>query len=257
MPISTETSLLSRIRTCPVCNKQFELPPGWHRITCGRSCGVTLGHRRSGKRKKAKVDPKKLAVAVKQWHRARRENKYPKLAERAWLHDQYVVQELSQQEIAELVGCQTRSPVRTALLFHGIPIRSSDTGRTERSRMKCSGQNNWNWKGGKYNGEVCGFSESSHIRIKLRRALIAARGLSCEWCGKQTRGGHQIHVHHVKTYRYSKLHTRGNIALLCTACHSAADKLVRRLALEYYASHGWPGLMDAVTTLKLSRSTNT
>ncbi|KKN31757.1 hypothetical protein LCGC14_0820720 [marine sediment metagenome] len=243
-------SSVSQKKNCIVCGEIFT-KKDCRSLTCGRRCGARLGHRRSGKRA-FNADPKKISEGVRLWHEERRRLAYPLLADRKWLEKRYVVEELTQSEIGKIVGC-TRTAVKTALYFHKIPLRDRKY-RSERSREKCSGENNWNWKGGKYNGEVCGFSETNHVRIKLRKALIKERGFCCEWCGIVPKRRRLLHLHHTRPYRYEKTHT--SVLLLCQKCHATADRELRRLALKFFASHGWPGLDGLITTLKSEASTN-
>ena len=57
-----------------------------------------------------------------------RQKQYPELGDRAWLTERYVVQRLTTQEVADLIGC-TSSAVSYALQREGIPRRGHHPGR--------------------------------------------------------------------------------------------------------------------------------
>lgn len=234
-------------KNCIVCGEPFHSLQG--ALTCGHACGASLGHVKSGPRKHT-TNENASANATTQWDRQRRAQ-YPLLYDEAWLHQKYMVEELSQPEIGALVGC-SRMPVATMLRRFGF----QRSGHTERTRLKCSGSNNWNWKGGVYNKHVLGWSEGRHIRMKMRKALIVKRGTRCEGCGKQL-SGRAITVHHIVPFQYSRSHADSNVLIMCSQCHSRADHLFLHKAAEYYVSSGCPGWSEVAGTLKLPESTAT
>jgi len=56
--------------------------------------------------------------------------KYPQLNDKDWLHQKYVVEQLSTVKIGELVGAKRANSVRQALIRQGIPVRSVSDGLT-------------------------------------------------------------------------------------------------------------------------------
>ena len=232
-------------RNCIVCGKEFTNPDK-RRLTCGRACGAVLGHERSGPRKYVKPAPGVLSKAITLSHARRRRASWPLLENKDWLQQKYVVEGLGQLEIAKLAGTPTKEIVRLALIRYRIPLRDPKE-RSEAMRLRFAGENNWNWKGGIYNGKVVGWAGSSHVRIKLRKQLLLKRGDLCEWCGET---GCRLEIHHVIPYVFSKNHKLENVVVLCTKCHALADSKFRDLAGEYFTSAGCPGLKEAVTILK-------
>ena len=56
--------------------------------------------------------------------------KYPLLNDKQWLYEQYVVQQLSTEQLVSKVGCKTCNSIRQALLRFDIPVRSVSEGLT-------------------------------------------------------------------------------------------------------------------------------
>ena len=234
---------------CPVCGKPFlRITPRKH--TCSRSCGVRLGHRKSGPRIRRLIPGLSKANASKQWATLRQRN-WPRLNDKPWLSRKYHDEQMSLEEIGDIIGV-SRISVTNAFKRQGIVLRKK-TERTERSRAKVQGPNNYHWKGGIYNGKPTGLTAGgNHFRHRQRLHLIAERGNRCEWCGSgagKTQAS-RIEMNHIIPFCFSEDGTDGNVELLCVPCHWKADSLFRELAGKAFVSAGCPGFVEARTTLK-------
>jgi len=65
--------------------------------------------------------------------RARGRNRFPKLADRNWLHQKVTVEGLTYQELADLLGC-SRQYVHQKVEEHGIR-RAGETGPVDPTRL--------------------------------------------------------------------------------------------------------------------------
>ena len=243
MSTKTETSELVS-RTYEVCKKPFASKDE-RRVTCSRSCGAKLGHTRTGPRQLPAVTEagrklyrKRAVEQHRQWRK-----KYPKLENVIWLREQYWSLERTLDEIAEEIGV-SRTAVTGAFRRLKISLR---TERSATTLAKTSGENNWAWKGGIYNGRPMGFSGSGYQRLKIRKKLISERGEKCEWCRCGPKGT-RIEVHHPIPFRFCRHHR--DAVLLCKKHHAQADQLFLGMAGEYFASNGCSGFEEAVMTLK-------
>lgn len=240
-------------KRCLICGKEFSV--SWYtrkrKETCSPKCRATLGHQRSGKRV-YKMPPGhselRRKIALEQHRKVN--PKLRQLDDYAWLHKHYTELGWGQEEIAAAVGC-TRMAINAALKRAGIVRR---TEHSEHITDKWSGEKNWRWKGGVYNHEIIGKEGSYWRRARRRKILIGERGEKCEWCGKT---GVRIELHHIAAMAFSGDNSPENLLLLCTKCHGLAEKTFRRLAANFYASHGFPGLHEHVSTLKLKVLTAT
>lgn len=99
---------------------------------------------------------------------ATRSGKYPQLADKAWLEDQYVTQGRSCGEIAEAVGCD-RATVEYRLHRHGIPVRGRYYGR---------------WKPKTCASEACGkeFVPTGPAQKYCSAQCIPRSSFTCQQC---------------------------------------------------------------------------
>jgi hypothetical protein len=185
---------------------------------------------------------------IKEQHHKQRIEKYPLLADKDWLLNKYS-EGLPQHEIGKLAGC-SRMVVSSALKYYKITKRGRQ--RSLYIRKKTEGENNWNWKGGIYNGKKRGFSGGGWQIKLLRDEIIKERGCLCEWCGATKK----IELHHILPFRFSFNNTRENLVLLCYKCHPKADCLFRELAGNYYVQAKFPGLLEQLNELKLVNGKN-
>lgn len=78
---------------------------------------------------------------------------------------------------------------------------------------RCSGKNHWKWRGG------IGKQYYGVAWKKLSRDIRNGLG-KCEACGNKEK----LQVHHKIPYRYSRSHSKSNLAVLCAVCHGKADR---------------------------------
>jgi biotin operon repressor len=188
--------------------------------------------------------------AIQQWH-SLRVQKYPKLESREWLMEQYHQLEMSQEEIALLVGC-SRQMIRTALKRLKIPLRS----RARRYALmaeKISGIGHYNWKGGICNGVPVGREAGGYQRMLMRKLLLSIYGNVCQKCGKALQ--EPLETHHIVPPRFGGDNTMSNVVLLCTKCHGEENSLFLAMAAKKFVLDGCQEYLSHVSIWKYKKPT--
>ena len=108
----------------------------------------------------------------------------------AWLHQKYIVEELSTRQIANLIGVDGSSIAYWMKKF-GIPARHEGFNVKEKSG---------HWKGGK-----CQVTQVKYARLELKQ--------ECEDCGATEK----LHIHHKDKNRNNN--SLENLQVLCPSCH--------------------------------------
>lgn len=221
------------MRKCVTCGVEFIVTKKHPaNIACGRSCGCKYAARaRRGRRLDDDIAAR-LHQTARAAHLVRRLQQFPQLEDRGWLYNQYWKKELSLDEIAALAGCAAAT-VHRALIRKSVPLRFE---APPRLRAKQLGR-----KPKKKNFRA----HAPPGQATRRKEIIEIRGYKCQWCGCKK----NIDMHHIKPYTFSQSHADENLLLLCKRCHAKADMIFQQLARACFASDGYPGLLDAVSTL--------
>lgn len=142
-----------------------------------------------------------------------------KLADKTWLQEKYVEQELSTPEIAERADC-TAAAVWNWMGKHGLETRSPKEAIPR-------GEQHPSWDGGhtvEYGGEW----------QEQREKAIQRDSEKCRRCGvtreeERNTTGRDLHVHHIRKLKYfddlSEGHSLDNLLTVCQDCHAAIEGL--------------------------------
>ena len=152
------------------------------------------------------------------------------IADKNWVYERYVTDQLSIREVAKLAGCSLRTASRW-INTHGIKTRSSREGQEIKDWAWVKGENSNMWNGGKplcecgneksRSAKVCekchldrlsektgdknanykGISDvmmcvRTRIKNKWRKMVYERDSYTCQVCGKISRIG--MHAHHIE-----------------------------------------------------------
>lgn len=141
------------------------------------------------------------------------------LANKSWLYEKYIEEDMTMAEISEIVGCSIPS-VSNWLHRHNIETR-------EPSEYALSGEEHPNWKGGVD-------ADYGKYWRKKRAQAIQRDNEQCRRCGKtrqqeREETGKDLHVHHIKKMREfdnsKNAHKLTNLITLCYECHNQMEGL--------------------------------
>ena len=140
--------------------------------------------------------------------------------DREWLHDAYVVQGKTMQEIGDEFGVN-RSVIRKFVTKFGIPTRNRSASRMGRK----VGPKNPSWRGGISEWEY------AHNWKSIARAIRDRDKWTCQLCREtRKRWGKELHVHHIDGNKLNN--DSSNLVSLCARCHprgAKADEMADQL----------------------------
>lgn len=111
---------------------------------------------------------------------------------------------------------------------HNLRQKKPHNNLYQAHKEKCSGENNWNWKGGKKKWKLKIYDFYYKTRWQELRIKIYKRdNWTCQICGIHCNKINKIQCHHIIPYRISQDNSEGNLITLCLSCH-------RREELKYY-----------------------
>ena len=155
--------------------------------------------------------------------------RHEKLRNREWLHEQYVTQDKTAEQIAQEIGASP-TVVSTWVRQHGIPSRPAGNAKGKKFgddfRQKLSdahkgrrtGSDNPNWKGGLIHPDKR--LRTSYATKQWSMEVRERDGHKCVECGATGR----LHAHHVQPWKkHPELRWDvSNGLTLCPPCHQKA-----------------------------------
>ena len=146
-------------------------------------------------------------------------SKYPKLNDKEWLLNAYLVDKKSVKAIALEVG-STPGNVHSALAIMGVKLRGPKEGWRTRFPLSRFGEEHPGWKGG-----ITSLNKRARSTLaykEWRKAVFERDDYTCQHCHK--RGG-DLEADHIKQFAYF-IEARLDLAngqTLCKQCHKQTD----------------------------------
>ncbi len=103
---------------------------------------------------------------------------------------------------------------------NGIRERKPSEKLYKAHKKKCSGKNNYMWKGGKRKWKLTYYDSYYQTKWQELRLKIYERdNWTCQICGVNCQKKNKIQCHHIVPYRISQDNSESNLITLCVKCH--------------------------------------